>query len=461
MLVHKFLLGCLLVVSFGGINMIRTSSALSDKTATRPPAAPLAPLSTTRPSFQALVGERTGTNFSEIATLKSLPLETERIGPDEVLIKVVFAGVNGGCETFRARGEYAFRGNTQFNTNTNENKDDTNDTDAGTNNYYRLGAEGVGIIEAIGADVAAITNNTIRVGQAVCFVGSAFSEYTTSKAMMVWPIPDPHGGQEEAEEKDDNTGEDATTQRRDRVLAEYVGLRISALTACAMLEKTGKIRQGETVLITAAAGGAGHFAVQFAKLAGCTVIGTVGSDEKARALQSLEYGCDHVINYNQVEDLGQEIKRIAPEGVDVVFEGVGGHMMQIALDVMKPQPSSRLLQVGYISEYPHTYTDADTDTDTDTSNSNAIDCADLFWNSKTITRPDGSIIYGNAWPKNDPAAIGDCKDRILQLYQDGKLQSFVDSGSYQFHGGLASVADAVEYMLSGTAIGKVVVKITK
>ena len=261
MMVHKSLLGCLLVVSFGGINMIRSSSALSDKTATRPPAAKLAPLSTARPSFQALVGERTGTNFSEIATLKSLPLETERIGSDEVLIKVVFAGVNGGCETFRARGEYAFRGNTQFNTNTNENKDDTSEAET-ADNYYRLGAEGVGIIEAIGADVAAITNNTIRVGQAVCFVGSAFSEYTTSKATMVWPIPDSRGGQEDAEEKDDNTGENAATQRRDRVLAEYVGLRISALTACAMLEKTGKIRQGETVVITAAAGGAGHFAVQ-------------------------------------------------------------------------------------------------------------------------------------------------------------------------------------------------------
>jgi len=357
-------------------------------------------------TYKALVGEVTGKSFSDVALVKSLPLDTINIGDDEVLIKVVYAGVNGGCETFRSRGDYAFSANKGIIEEEDERK-----------KYYRLGAEGVGVVKAVGKAV-----KELKEGQAVGFVGSAFSEYTTSKAMMVWPIPE--------------------------ALPEYVGLVVSALTSCAMLEKTGKIRKGETILITAAAGAAGHFGVQFAKLAGCTVIGTCGSDEKETALKNL--GCDHVINYKK-QNVETELKRLAPDGVDVVYEGVGGKMMQIALGAMKPKPSSRLLQVGYISEYPHN-PDAEAE-----SSKNEVDCADLFWNKKTITREDGSTIYGNAWPK-DMSAIPECKMRILRLFADGKLKSFVDKGSKKFHG-LDSVSDAVEYMLTGKAIGKVVVKI--
>lgn len=380
---------------------VSSAAAFAAKSA----AASAAELPTT---YRALVGEVTGKSFSDVATVKSLPLDAINLGDDEVLIKVVYAGVNGGCETFRSRGDYAFSANKEI--------IEEEDEEEGKKHYH-LGAEGVGIIHAVGSSV-----KDVKKGQAVGFVGSAFSEYTKAKAMMVWLIPD--------------------------ALPEYVGLVISALTSCAMLEKTGKIREGETILITAAAGAAGHFGVQFAKLAGCTVIGTCGSDEKETALKNL--GCDHVINYKK-QDVETELKRLAPDGVDVVYEGVGGKMMQIALGAMKPKPSSRLLQVGYISEYPHN-PDAETE-----SSKNEVDCADLFWNKKTIVREDGSTIYGNAWPK-DMSAIPECKMRILRLFADGKLKSFVDKGSKKFHG-LDSVSDAVEYMLTGKAIGKVVVKI--
>ena len=110
--------------------------------------------------------------------------------------------------------------------------------------------------------------------------------------------------------------------------SEYVGLRISALTACAMLEQTGKLQPGETVLVTAAAGGAGHFAVQFAKLAGCTVIGTCSSAQKAEVLCAL--GCDYIINY-KTQDVNEKLAKLAPAGLDAVLEGVGGSMLQAAL----------------------------------------------------------------------------------------------------------------------------------
>jgi len=342
-------------------------------------------------TFRALVAESVGRSFSDVATV--IEIAIPELESDEVLIRVEYAGVNGGCETFRARGEYSFK----------NNKDTTN---------FRLGAEGVGYVVAIGSDVV-----NVAVGDAVCFVGSAFSEYSTSKASMIWVIPE-------------------ATQ-------DYVGLRISAMTSCAMLEQTGKIKRGEKVLITAAAGGAGHFAVQFAKLAGCEVFGTCGSDEKARVLKRL--GCDHIINYRS-QNVKEELNRIAPNGLDVVLEGVGGSMLKVALECLGPE--GRLLQIGYISEYPHSGED------------NKIVNADLkvdelFWKSQTIHRGKQTI-YGNAWPK-EFGLIAGCKNRVLDLFSKNDLESIVDK-SPEFVG-LESVSDAVNHMLSGKTIGKVVVKI--
>jgi len=342
-------------------------------------------------TFRALVAESAGSSFSDVATI--IEIETPELKNDEALIRVEYAGVNGGCETFRARAEHSFQ----------QNIDAKN---------FRLGAEGVGHVVAVGSEV-----NNVGVGDAVCFVGSAFSEFTTGKASMLWVIPE-------------------ATQ-------EYVGLRMSALTSCAMLEQTGKIQRGEKVLITAAAGGAGHFAVQFAKLAGCEVIGTCGSEEKARVLKRL--GCDHIINY-KTQNMKEELNRIAPDGLDAVLEGVGGNMLKVALECLGPE--GRLLQIGYISEYPHS------DEDTESVN-NDLNVAELFWKKQTIHKGKQTI-YGNAWPK-DFSLIAGCRNRILDLFTEKKLVSIVDK-SPEFVG-LDSVSDAIDHMLSGKTIGKVVVKI--
>mmetsp|Transcript_30713 Transcript_30713/g.45458 ORF Transcript_30713/g.45458 Transcript_30713/m.45458 type:complete len:379 (+) Transcript_30713:58-1194(+) len=345
---------------------------------------------------KALVAGATGSSFSEVAQIRDVP--TPVVGEGEALIQVVYAGVNGGCETFRARGEFAFTGNKQ----TDEKG-------------FGLGAEGVGIVAATGKGVA-----NVKVGDAVCFVGSAFAEYSKVNAETLWVIPE--------------------------ALPEYVGLRISALTSCAMLEQTGKLKAGETVLITAAAGGAGHFAVQFAKLAGCTVIGTCSSPAKEAVLREL--GCDHIINY-RTQDVLTELKRIAPDGLDAVFEGVGGAMLQMALDALSPE--GRLLQVGYISEYPHN-PDAAKE-----SALNELTASSLFWNSETVQRGKQTI-YGNAWPRDNFAGMKKSSERVRELYAQGKLTSLVDTTA-EFSG-LDSVASSIEHMLSGKTIGKVVVKIS-
>ena len=141
-------------------------------------------------TYRALVAGGVGDSFRSVAKVVELPMPT--LDEGEVLVKVVYAGVNGGCETFRARGEFAFVGN----------------KDAADG--FALGAEGVGVVAAIGDGV-----ENVVVGDAVCFVGSGFAEYTKAKAQMLWKVPQPTG--------------------------EMAALRISALTACAMMEITGKV----------------------------------------------------------------------------------------------------------------------------------------------------------------------------------------------------------------------------
>lgn len=343
--------------------------------------------------FRALVAKTTGSSFAEVATVVEQPMPS--VDKGEVLVHVAYAGVNGGCETFRARGDYAFAANKR------------------EKNGFALGAEGVGTVVALGEGVC-----NVQVGDAVCFVGGAFAEYSKVQAQALWVIP--------------------------HVAPEYVGLRISALTSCAMLEQTGRLRAGETVLVTAAAGGAGHFAVQIAKLAGCIVIGTCSSEEKANVLRKL--GCDHVINHRR-QNVASELARIAPAGVDAVLEGVGGEMLHTALEALAPK--GRLLQVGYISEYPHNPKAAEQ------ASMHTEDSASLFWKAGTRQRGEQTI-FGNAWPK-DYSTLADCKEKVLALHAQGKLVSIVDSAEHFV--GLGMVSDAIEYMLSGKSIGKVVVRI--
>ena len=98
-------------------------------------------------------------------------------------------------------------------------------------------------------------------------------------------------------------------------------LMTKGLTTNYLICKTYKLKAGETVLFHAAAGGVGQIFGQWAKSLGCTVIGTVGSDEKISIAK--ENGYDHVINYNK-EDFAKKVLEITGgKGVPVVYDGVG------------------------------------------------------------------------------------------------------------------------------------------
>ncbi len=109
---------------------------------------------------------------------------------------------------------------------------------------------------------------------------------------------------------------------------------LKGMTTEYLLRRTFRVKKGHTVLFHAAAGGVGSMATQWANSLGATVIGTVGSKEKAKIAKA--QGCHHVINYRD-KDFASEVKRITRgEGVDVVYDGVGKDTYPASLDCLKP-----------------------------------------------------------------------------------------------------------------------------
>ena len=111
-------------------------------------------------------------------------------------------------------------------------------------------------------------------------------------------------------------------------------MMLKGMTVQYLLRRTFAVKPGDTILFHAAAGGVGLIATQWAKHLGATVIGTVGSKEKAELAK--KNGCDHVILYRE-EDVAKRVREITRgEGVPVVYDGVGKATFQGSLDSLKP-----------------------------------------------------------------------------------------------------------------------------
>jgi NADPH-dependent curcumin reductase CurA len=131
-------------------------------------------------------------------------------------------------------------------------------------------------------------------------------------------------------------------------LAAYMSvLGLTGLTAYGGLLVTAALKDGENVFVSAAAGAVGSVAAQIAKIKGCYVIGSAGSDDKCRWLKE-ELGMDAVINYKK-EELRAALKSAAPRGIDVYFDNVGGEHLNAALPRMNAL--GRIAVCGMISAY--------------------------------------------------------------------------------------------------------------
>ncbi|HKU37032.1 MAG TPA: NADP-dependent oxidoreductase [Polyangiales bacterium] len=129
-------------------------------------------------------------------------------------------------------------------------------------------------------------------------------------------------------------------------------LGLTGMTAYFGLKDIGQPKPGETVLVSAAAGATGSVAIQLAKAEGCRVLGIAGGPEKCAWVRDVA-GADACIDYKR-ENVWQRLKQLAPKGVDVVFENVGGPLLEAA--IMSLAPRGRIVLCGTISSYdadPH------------------------------------------------------------------------------------------------------------
>ena len=135
-------------------------------------------------------------------------------------------------------------------------------------------------------------------------------------------------------------------------LSYYLGiLGMPGLTAWFGLLEIGKLKQGETVVISGAAGAVGMVAGQLAKIQGCFVVGIAGGDVKVRYLLD-ELHFDAVINYKTTSDLGTAIASACPSGVDVYFDNVGGEISDAVISQITK--NARIIICGQISLYNST-----------------------------------------------------------------------------------------------------------
>ncbi|MGY4831013.1 quinone oxidoreductase family protein [Sphaerotilaceae bacterium SBD11-9] len=170
-----------------------------------------------------------------------------------------------------------------------------------------LGSDAVGVVEAVGEGVSFLAEGD-RVGYLLGPLG-AYSERRVMPAEVLIKIPDGI---------DDDT---AST------------LIMKGLTAQYLFRQVYPLKAGDTILYHAAAGGVGLIACQWARAIGVTMIGTVGSDEKAEVAKA--HGCAHVINYKR-ENFVERVKEITGgKGVPVVYDSVGKDTLMGSLDCLQ------------------------------------------------------------------------------------------------------------------------------
>ena len=169
------------------------------------------------------------------------------------------------------------------------------------------GNEGAGVVEAVGPGVT-----QLKAGDRIAYTGQVGS-YCEQKLLPADRLVKvPQGISDE----------------------QAASMMLKGMTVQYLIHRTYKVKPGDTVLWHAAAGGVGLIACQWLKAIGATVIGTVGSEDKARLAKA--HGADHVINYSN-ENFVARVKEItAGKGVPVVYDSVGKTTWDGSLDCLRP-----------------------------------------------------------------------------------------------------------------------------
>jgi NADPH2:quinone reductase len=190
-----------------------------------------------------------------------------------------------------------------------------------------LGNEAAGVVESVGAGVT-----DVRPGDRVAYAGmrgeffeetGSYGEARNVPVERLLKLPESISDQQAA------------------------AMLVKGFTASLIINKIFRPKRGAVILVHTAAGGVGTLLCQWSKHLGATVIGTVGSPEKAKVATA--HGCDHAILYREV-DFVAAVKAIAPQGVSAVFDGVGKDTFTASLDCVRP--FGMLVNYGNASGHP-------------------------------------------------------------------------------------------------------------
>jgi NADPH2:quinone reductase len=172
-----------------------------------------------------------------------------------------------------------------------------------------LGMEASGVIESVGSEV-----KHLKVGDRVAYAGKPAGAYSQVRVMPA----------------------DIVVKLPDAISFEMgAAMMLQGLTVQYLLTDSYQVKPGDTVLFHAAAGGVGLIAMQWLKLLGATVIGTVGSEEKAELAKS--YGCDHTILYKKEDFVKRTRELTNGRGVNVVYDSIGKDTFMQSLDCIMPR----------------------------------------------------------------------------------------------------------------------------
>jgi NADPH-dependent curcumin reductase CurA len=327
--------------------------------------------------YKKLVATTFSTDFREAAEIVEVEIPDPR--PQEILVRNKYAAVNATDVNISA-GRY----------------------EADADLPLDLGVEAAGVVVEVGEKVKNFSPGDSVVTSTL---GGGYREYNVLHASNAIQVPQPS--------------------------PEALSIMVSGLTASIALTEGGNMNHDETVLVTAAAGGTGQYAVQLAKQAGNHVVGTCGTEEKVDFLEGL--GCDRPIHYRE-EDVAQVLSEEYPDGINLVYESVGGELFDVCVDALARH--GRLLSIGYVSEYKN--------------GPEAVDRERIY----TSLIAKSASIRGFFLP-HFAEHFRSHMNKLLRRHRSGGLDISIDGTSFE---GVEAVPDAVEYLQSSKSVGKVVVR---
>jgi len=329
-------------------------------------------------TYRAIRLQRFAESFRDAAEIVTLDLTDP--GPGQILVRNHYCGINGIFDTQIARNAV---------------------------DYVKIGlptltgVEAMGVVEAVGAGV---------------------TDFVVGDAVVTTRFP---GGYREW-----NLAPEAHFVKVPELAPEWLALASTGVSAAVALEYVGALKDGETVAISAAAGGLGHFLVQLAVQRGCHVIAVCGGPDKGAFVRDL--GAARVIDYRS-ESVADILAAEYPDRLDVAVDTVSGTIFDAFLKNVAPH--GRLVVGGA--------------------------AADLEGRPEIVTQPRiaHSLYYKGASVRGFmngllteqwPAA----RERVFSAYNSGDLKVRFDDRQFR---GVAGIFDAVERLLSGRSIGKVIV----